>query len=454
MKTRVHDLICALVLTLCCGAAHAQWRHTVQDPLFVGGSTHCIAMGVDANGNVDALFQDATTANASPVTFVIAQYSQAGAKIWERTGPSNCTPLSLLVQKTGDIYITAEQTSSTPAPMLFHLASDGTYLFARTYIGVPFGATPIEAPGGVVADSNGNISIALGGQRLVSTNTEYIAVVMKVNSNGFPMWTSSYTGTGGTALAGIATDSAGNVIFEGTRFASASSLATSSQLTGMFASGTGQLVWTRQYHDSVGGADLGQNLVVDTLSGAIFTVGSARVSATVEGVVLQKLDDSGQVFWRHVLSDGPFDLAVYPNIAIDANDDVFIAGSQNGQPGIAQFDANGDFRWLRRYALPAGFISIFNNNSTSNLVVTKSGNAILDASMVSTANGGTSYLIVLKYSPTGDRLSADFAKAPTGFDILTDPAGLASDLSGHIDWIADQFPATGTGFAGVIGQFP
>ncbi|MDE2127074.1 MAG: hypothetical protein KGJ62_10830 [Armatimonadetes bacterium] len=453
MKVPARNAIGVLLLMISCSTSQAQWRHTFADPLKAGGTTGCIGMGVDANGNVDALFTVATTSATNPFTFVIAQYSQSGARIWERTGPAGCLAGSLLVRPAGDIYISAQLESPFSA-MLFHLASNGAYLFARTYSGVPFNAFPVTSSRGLASDSSGNVSIAMAGLRIVflpSATDQPIAVVLKVNQNGFPLWANSYVGTAGAALTGIATDAVGDVIFEGTRLSS-----NPTELTGMFATGNGQLLWARQFQDpgNLGAAGLG--IASDPLSGAIFTAGSAQISSSNAGVVLQKLDVAGQVLWRRVLSNGDFANAVYPHIAIDANDNVFIGGSQNGEPGVAQFDANGDFRWLRKYAMPAGFgpPSVF-GSAVSNLAVTKSGNSIIDGAMFSTANGGTGYYFVLKYSPTGARLNADFVKAPVGFTFDQSSAGLASDLSGHIDWITDQLKEQdSSGEVGVLGQFP
>lgn len=238
------------------------------------------------------------------------------------------------------------------------------------------------------------------------------AVIVKYNSSGAAQWARTTTaGTGGSAFAGIAVDSSGNIFAVGSQ----SGNAATSYAAGITATGT---------------YSLGNN------------------------VVIVKYNSAGDAQWARTVTAGT-NASAYTSVAVDSSGNAYAAGSQN-QNGvftyaagvsatgsaaaatnavIVKYDTNGTAQWAK--TVTAG-----SNNSVFNGVgVDSSGNVYAAGSQSTNAtytyDTGVSAtglsisglnLVVVKYNSAG---TGQWARVATAGSNQTAANAVAVDSSGN-----------------------
>ena len=260
-----------------------------------------------------------------------------------------------------------------------HLTVDIAVDFA-TYIG----GTGIDHAWDLVVDEDGN-SFIFGYTNSVDLPSainsfhggEYDAFVAKIDSDGKMVWT-RYLGGSGTDLArGIVTDGSGNLFVAGQTDSESLPNATNLYQGGTrdafvakINSSNGAMIWTTYLGGS--GTDYCRGIAIDG-GGNLFVTGDTQSIDLPHGTnqyqggtwdtFVAKISTAGAVQWTTYLGGSGSDYAaVYAAIAIDSNDNLFVAGYTNSQDFagagnsyqggtqdafVARIHDNGTVAWTR-----------------------------------------------------------------------------------------------------------
>jgi hypothetical protein len=326
-----------------------------------------ISVKVDGAGNVLAVgaFAGSSDFGAGPLTsagmddIFVVKLDPSGAVIWNLQfgDASQQSASDVALDSGGRIVVTGLFQGSVDfggGPLtsagsndvfIAKLDVDGSHLWSGG-----FGGTTQDNGFAVAVDSSdaviftGNFtssSIDFGGGPLplVGTSDGFVA---KLDSAGTHLWSKSFGGAGSTlTIAGVDTDAANNVVFDGGMTAGidfGGGVLTSSgsiDIVVVKLSSVGSHVWSKRYGDAATQAPL--RLAVDSLGNVIFT-GSASgsidfgggplTSAGSSDIVLAKLDSSGTHVWSHIYGDAGTQQAT--GVTTDASDNVIACGAFGG----------------------------------------------------------------------------------------------------------------------------
>ncbi|HEV3340074.1 MAG TPA: Ig-like domain-containing protein [Pirellulales bacterium] len=340
-----------------------------------------LALRTDAAGNVYELATDA-----------VYKFSAAGAEIWAATYTASSQlnqKEGLTVDKSGNVYITGNFTSSTavfgsttltavglPDAYLAKLDSNGNFVWAES-----FGASTSSTDGySVATDSSGDVYLTgdYGAKLTIGTGSHTTTLpsqgfsdilVAKFDSTGALMWANGYENKAFNHGYGIAVDGQGEAyvtgIFDGTLDFDPASPGKNT-LTTFFSTDfilkldtKGSFVWVKQLQANTSAGDgraEGDAIAVDA-AGNIYNTGifggpvdlnpnGGDLNTTADFVFpdafVVKLSSSGSFVWAADLHDvsvtNPFGGLQPRDIAVDASGNVYTTGDFQG---VANFDPNG-----------------------------------------------------------------------------------------------------------------
>ena len=292
----------------------------------------------------------AKTTNAINSGIVTAVFPRTDMAQWARTvstGTSESIFNAVAVDPSGNIYaagsqrgiglytygseVTAEGASIYKNVVLVKYDSKGTAQWAKTVsIGTSesiFNAVAVDASGNIYAAGyqHGNDIYTYGygvSAEGVSINNNLILV--KYASDGTPQWAKTVsTGTYPSRFNSVAIDSAGNV----------------------YAAGF-------QHRNE------------------IFTYGpgiTAQGGTMSDNAVLVKYDPSGTAQWAKTFDEG-MGWSSFNAVAVDAYDNIYVAGSQGNSVILVKYDTDGSTEWARTAIADTG------TSSFNALAVDSSGN--------------------------------------------------------------------------------
>ncbi len=309
------------------------------------------AVATDTNGNVYIAGYttgglDGNTMIGSTHDFFVTKYDSSGVKQFTRqlgAAGKKTVGIGLAIDPSGHIYIAGYTTGGLDGNVLtgaidFFLTkynSDGVKQFTRQ-----LGTTGQETRGyGVATDGSGNVFVvgytegSLDGNTLAGTDDFFVT---KYDSSGVKQFTRQL-GVAGALTYGtaVATDITGNVFVVGYTTGGLDG----STLTGTYDffvtkyNSSGVKQFTRQL-GAAGAATFGNEVTIDA-SGNIYVVGATggsldgNVQAGTDDFFYTKYDNSGVKQYTRQLgvtgreTDGN-------GVAIDANSNVYIAGSTGG----------------------------------------------------------------------------------------------------------------------------
>ena len=202
------------------------------------------------------------------------------------------------------------------------------------------GAGPQAQIVSTAADASGNLlvtgsfggSLTFGDTTLTSTGATNLFVA-KLDQSGAPLWSERF-GSGQSASAGLAVDSAGNVVvigsFQGSIDFGGTVLAIDGGATnGLFVAKldpSGTPLWSQGFGNA-GGSGVAVDLAGNVLVTGVFTESAdfgcgALMAADAEDGFVAKLDSDGSCWWSK-----PLGTAGPNSIAVDAAGDAFITGT-------------------------------------------------------------------------------------------------------------------------------
>jgi len=309
------------------------------------------AVATDTNGNVYIAGYttgglDGNTMMGSTHDFFVTKYDSSGVKQFTRqlgAAGTKTVGIALAIDPSGNVYIAGYTTGRLDGNVFtgsidFFLTkynSDGVKQFTRQ-----LGATGQETRGyGVATDGSGNVFVvgytkgSLDGNTLAGTDDFFVT---KYDSSGVKQFTRQL-GVAGALTYGtaVATDITGNVFVVGytTGGLDGSTLAGTDDFFVTKYNSSGVKQFTRQL-GTAGAATFGNEVTIDA-SGNIYVVGATggsldgNVQVGTDDFFYTKYDNSGVKQYTRQLgvtgreTDGN-------GVAIDANNNVYIAGSTGG----------------------------------------------------------------------------------------------------------------------------
>jgi hypothetical protein len=301
-------------------------------------------VAIDSNNNVYITVStsgslDGNT-NAGGSDAFLVKYDSSGTKIWTRQlGTTvNDSALGVAIDSNNNVYITGSTAGSLDGNtsaggddiFLVKYDSSGTKVWTRQ-----LGTTGTDYAHGVAIDSNNNVyitGITAGSLDGNTTGGSYDAFLVKYDSSGTKIWTRQLGSTADDYAVGVAIDSNNNVYITGY---------TSNSLDGNTNAGgsdaflvkydsSGTKIWTRQLGTTVN--DYAYNVAIDSNNNvyiAGYTSNSLYVTnAGSDDAFLVKYDSSGTKIWTRQLGTTVNDYAF--DVAIDSNNNVYITGYTNG----------------------------------------------------------------------------------------------------------------------------
>lgn len=253
---------------------------------------------------------------------------------------------------------------------------------------------------------------------------------MKLNSTGSLLWQRAWPGanqSGGasTSATAIALDSAGDAYITGSiRF---NNTGTQAVLLLKFDP-NGNLLWQERIQGN--GYSLGQAITVSP-SGSIYVTGSTiSLPGGTQALLVLRFSPNGTLTWKTAWTE--YNSEFGTAIAVNAANDIYIAGYTNSQTGIlVRLNSTGNVLWQEQLIPPSNA-----NPSTITpiyaLTLDSAGNGYATGSAaISYTNGSyTSGIPVFKFNPNGTmawtRLVHTSANPSRGYGLAVDPGGNVS----------------------------
>jgi hypothetical protein len=246
-------------------AGNAVWTDRYNGPSNIEDNP--VALAFDPAGNL--VVACSSEDNVTGEDYAVLKYSSAGSRLWTNRYTRGFVdqPSAIALDRAGNVLVTGDSLTAGPhVYATIKYASDGTPLWTNMLVGATYqgGAVPQ-----VAADLSGNVIIS-GGSAGATNTGDY--AILKLDANGFPLWTNRYIGLGATngILMATATDSAGNVYAAGY----------SVPLGGAHAefalakyAGAGTPLWTNHF-DGPPGSDARATAVAISPAGAVHLTGN------------------------------------------------------------------------------------------------------------------------------------------------------------------------------------
>lgn len=286
------------------------------------------AIAIDSAGNV--IIGGQTTTFQTGGDFYTAKYAAAtGALIWQQTynGPSSNTEgvTAVGVDSTGNVFVTGGSPTSTGTDVytIKYAAANGAILWSARTDGSPFGYYYSEAAG-LAVDSAGNVVVT--GRFTPSSGTDDIWTLKYAGSNGAIAWSRRVANLSYDAPAAIAVDGADNIFITGTSYANFS--APRRIYTAKYAAATGAVQWEAFDGSTTSGKNEALALALDP-SGNPVVMGTTFGATPEDYRMIKYSAADGSVQWSFNYN-GPGNVADIPHaLAVDRNGYAVITGQTN-----------------------------------------------------------------------------------------------------------------------------
>jgi uncharacterized delta-60 repeat protein len=284
----------------------------------------------------------------------------------------------------------------------------------------------------VTVDAYGNI-IVVGSSRMDSI---YDCLIVKYDCDGTVVWVQRYSNGLNNFCWAVDVDMSQNYVVTGYGYNGYNN----DYLTIKYAD-SGDTLWSRRY--DAGLNDLGADVAVDSANSIIVTGSSYSFADTTYRYLTIKYDAQGETLWvRPFLSPYYLDNHAY-SIAVDAVNNIIVAGKPGLFPLIIKYNPAGDTLWTSY--IPQVGVSV---TEPYDVTVDSSNNIIVIFNHVET--GSDHDYLVIKMSPAGDIVwTTAFRQGEDGWDAY--PYGVAVDTAGDI--IVTGFEHDGSTFNWVTVKY-
>lgn len=474
----------------------------------IGGTSddQATSVAVDSAGNVIVAGNTLSSAidfGGGPLPtinlgdFVIAKYSPSGAHVWSRRigGVGYDTVSSIATDASGNIVVVGETDGATIDLGGGLLNGFGGFdLFVAKYSpggvflwGKRFGGTSADLPIAVAFDPSGSVllaghssspSINLGGNALTGFGT-YDIVVAKYASDGTHAWSKRLGGGSSDYSAGIASDSAGNVLLSGHSFSSPldlgggplAALGDYDLLVAKF-SPDGTHVWSKRFGGA--SADYAGGVVSDSSGNVLVTGWAFSVTIDLGGgplgrigsydLIVAKYSQTGAHLWSRRVGGSASDMG--RSIAADGAGNVMIVGSSasptadfgggplSGYGGddilLAKYSASGTHMWSKRFGGTAADQGLAGASGASGVVAlvgaVQSASIDFGGGALGGAGSNDMSVALFKEDATAPSSTLDFNPVATSAPLPSRAVtGTSSDDLSGVDSVSVRFTSLVTG---------
>jgi len=296
---------------------------------------------LDPTGNIYAGLHDQD--HSGHYYFGLVKYNPSGTLLWsnfyEEIGNRKEWIEDMDCDNDGYVYMTGACENDTSAMdfMTVKINSAGTLVWASEFNGVN---NAMDFPACLKTDLNKNV--------IVSGTTDEDFLTIKYNSQGLELWRKTYNGpySGGDQVKSMDIDRAGNIYVTGSSIGSISSV---NDFTTIKYNPNGVQQWINRFN--AGEYDIPSKILIDTF-GNVYVTGALNGNApSYSNYGTIKLDNSGNLLWS-IQYNGPQNgLDESFDIAVDANNNVYITGFSTGIN-------NADDIATVKYSQPIGILPI------------------------------------------------------------------------------------------------
>ena len=346
MKTNLTFVGFVAIVATNTGAVQAEpdflWKQQLHDARAVSvGSGHVIVAG--------ARLQDPTPSSPN----VITSFNTAGDVAWSRSiGEPAASAALFTVAQHSDGTVFSGGVGTENAHVGRHDTA-GNLQWLRTF--GPALSGGYDWVRSVASDIQGNLFVtgSTSGDLAAPNAGGADSFIRKYDAAGYELWTKQFGSNLVDQGDDIAVDSQGNAYVAGYARASGPNQYDRTYLTKFDANGN--VLWS--FHDQQGSE---QSVALDSQGNAYF-VHSIRESQSAQSdIAVVKISSAGSQIWRRTLSTPQFDDPT--EVAIDGNNNIYIAGRTGGLLGqqqfgnddafIAKYNALGNLQWIDQFGTP------------------------------------------------------------------------------------------------------
>ena len=367
-----------------------QWLQRYNGP---GDSTdYGEYIAVDASGNV--YVTGSSFGSITKSDFVTIKYNSSGVQQWVQRydGPANDmdNAYTLILDASGNVYVSGPSFGGASSYDYYTIKynSAGVQQWAQRYNGT---GNSFDSPNSLVIDNSGNIYVT-GYSSGIGTSYDYLTI--KYNSAGVQQWEQRYNGPGNSTdnATSIDLDALGNVYISGLSGGSG----TGNDIATIKYNSAGVQQWLQRYNGIGNGYDGAFSMAVDD-SGNVYTAGSTTGTASFDDYITIKYNSAGVQQWLQTYN-GPGNS--YDNIyqlTLDNSGNAYITGYSAGSGTIndyctIKYNAAGAQLWVERYNGPT-------NNYDEAYSIAVDGSGFVYVTGGSRSATGSDY-VTIKYAPT------------------------------------------------------
>ncbi len=316
--------------------------------------------------------------------------SHAASNYWfENIGGSDNDYGYSLIVDGAYVYVVGESFSYSADSDIFIIKLDNTGALQWAKV-IGSGSSPGTDMGSDIEhDASGNVYVI--GSTQTAGAGGYDIVVMKLDSQGQPIWVKTIGGTNDDYGTSLTLDSNGNIYFVG--YTSSFGAGAYDVITGKIDS-NGNLEWVTV----IGGTnyDYGQGIVIDN-NGYLYITGYTQsYTSGADDVFIAKISTDGSLTWFKTFGGSITDKGLY--ISTDGTT-LYLTGitysyGSNGDIFVVKMDTNGDIAWSK-------IIGGSGVDTGYSVTVDTTGNVLLTGSTNSFGNGGND-IFVAKLDSTGN----------------------------------------------------
>lgn len=283
--------------------------------------------------------------------FLVARYSAAGQRRWQRTynGPANDEDIAhaAVSDSQGDLVVAGSVNDASIVVIKY--GPGGQRRWARIY------DDPVssqENASDVAVDGTGNIYVL--GWRIAAASY-YDIVLVKYSPAGARRWVRHYTGAGMNAdwPGGVALEGTGNIYVTGYSWGGS----TYNDVITLKYDPAGHRRWAKRWDGPASHDDFGFAIAVSS-TGTVYVAGQTAGISSGDDAVVLKYSSAGAFKWsRSQTSPGAFG-DQYADIAPLGNGDVAATGTYWGTDThlndvlLTRLSPGGATRWVRHYDGP------------------------------------------------------------------------------------------------------
>lgn len=272
--------------------------------------------------------EDADPTNASNDNCYTAKLDANGTMVWQQSynslGTNEDRGVSLRVSNTGNVYVAGRSWNGTDYDIfLIKYNNSGVQQWIQHYHG-GFGN---DEPKELVIDANEQILIAGRSEEVMDSVFDY--VILKYTNTGTLTWSYKYNGSGfgNDEAQGISVDSQGNSAIIGLSDQD-STANINYDMVVIYLNANGSPVWTSSYNGQSNLEDIGDDVAFNNF-GQVYTTGHTNKGSNSYpnyDIITRILDPNGGLLWSNIFN-GSSDSSDIPNVIYLKNNDFYIGGS-------------------------------------------------------------------------------------------------------------------------------